>query len=367
MLAYIKDHHDIIEALTVLAASTSSRSLTSGAGLDRYLAASLLQKAIRRGEPEFAWRAASYLVENYREYFWRRLPIIALEDIGLANLKLVELVLATSSDTSVRAKCGGCIRVASLLIDHMCESIKDRSSDDLYDVLTRDHAVEEHRARLLECNPDVLFNPFEWGEGGVVKTANKLAALAGCGAEVPAMGLNRRRWKSAIEALDETFVSPVVREVALLGVDVTGCVLAPMMLAASGRSQITGATIDDPTLEPTSMADVPLWALGLHTRVGLDGFRRFIAQSRKMKAILRESATGDVSPAKMVGGLVFRLDCGQLKRRLDWQTGNELKSRATNLGWGVRDEAVPEALAILRNEYDLLSECRAAALRDYLK
>jgi hypothetical protein len=47
---------------------TEARHLVPSVLLDKYLAASLLQKAIRRDETDQAWLAASYLLKNYPAY-----------------------------------------------------------------------------------------------------------------------------------------------------------------------------------------------------------------------------------------------------------------------------------------------------------
>ena len=56
---------------------------------DRYVALSTLQKAIRRGEEALALRAAATLRIEGPHALWRRLGIIAFEDIGVANIDAV--------------------------------------------------------------------------------------------------------------------------------------------------------------------------------------------------------------------------------------------------------------------------------------
>jgi len=50
---------------------------------------------------------------------------------------------------------------------------------------------------------------------------------------------------------------------------------------------------------------------------------------------------------------------------LKWSVAELLKDRSTNLGWGMLDAAVPEALEILRSEFDVLNDFRAKALSEY--
>ena len=120
-----------------IAPSYTARSLQQTSYLDRWLATSLLQKSIRRDEPEYAWQATSYLLENHPSYFWRRLPIIAMEDIGIGDLDLTMMAILAGSNSTVRVELGGCLLVATFLIELMCKATKDRSTDDLFDILTR--------------------------------------------------------------------------------------------------------------------------------------------------------------------------------------------------------------------------------------
>jgi hypothetical protein len=59
-----------------------------------WVAMSLLQKAIRRGRKDLAFRAAAMLLIGAPEKLWRRLVCIAFEDIGLGDLDTVALVTA---------------------------------------------------------------------------------------------------------------------------------------------------------------------------------------------------------------------------------------------------------------------------------
>src|SRR6266480_5330621 len=53
---------------------------------DRWIASSLLQKSIRRGDSELAYRAAFRVQELDRSGIWRRLIIIAFEDVGAGDI-----------------------------------------------------------------------------------------------------------------------------------------------------------------------------------------------------------------------------------------------------------------------------------------
>lgn len=64
-------------------------------GYDFYEIASLLQKAIRRGDYQKAGFAAHELIDKYRKYLWKRLLIISAEDCyGIVTKEIIGLKCA---------------------------------------------------------------------------------------------------------------------------------------------------------------------------------------------------------------------------------------------------------------------------------
>ena len=96
-----------------------------------WVAMSLLQKAIRRGSEVLALNAAATLLRDTPDRLWRRVGIIAFEDIGLADLTTAGLVTAALAGKAVRATLGGEWLVASYLISRMAKARKCRAADDL--------------------------------------------------------------------------------------------------------------------------------------------------------------------------------------------------------------------------------------------
>ena len=104
---------------------------------DPWVLTSLLQKAIRRGETEIAKRAANTLYTVKKSTIWRRLMIIAFEDIGVGCIDAVVATVAAASDADFKKQCGGPARVAVALAGLLADATKDRSSDHL--VSASDH------------------------------------------------------------------------------------------------------------------------------------------------------------------------------------------------------------------------------------
>jgi len=79
--------------------------------VDRWVASSALQKAVRRGEALIALRAGLSYLSLDRAGFWRRLPVIAAEDIGIGDWEVVTQVIAASTDSDTPT-CGRPLRAA---------------------------------------------------------------------------------------------------------------------------------------------------------------------------------------------------------------------------------------------------------------
>src|SRR6266481_870461 len=111
-----------------------------------WLAMSLLQKAIRRGESELAERAAATLLLIAPARLWRRCGAAAFEEVGVADLETVSLVTAALAGKRYRATIGGEWKAASFIVDRMAKAPKCRAADDL--LLTADSHPLFNRARI---------------------------------------------------------------------------------------------------------------------------------------------------------------------------------------------------------------------------
>ena len=111
-----------------------------------WLAMSLLQKAIRRGEDQLAQRAAATLLLIAPDRLWRRCGAAAFEEVGVADLQTVSLVTAALAGKRYRATIGAEWKVASFIVDRMTKARKCRAADDL--LLTADSHPLFRKARI---------------------------------------------------------------------------------------------------------------------------------------------------------------------------------------------------------------------------
>jgi hypothetical protein len=269
-----------------------------GAPLDRYIGLSLLQKAIRRSEIHFALAAARYLLCENGSAFWKRLAIIAVEDIGIANIPLVSQVIVAAGDKPLRQELGGSECVASALVQAMCLSLKDRSTDDLFDVLDRDASYNCRKAALSEMQEQELWETYDPNAGNVEQNALTLVELATTWSRFSAYVGKRSRWLVVMNSLPEETVSPVIKWIATLGLQKTGLILAPFLCVLAPVVHDETEAMDDRTLPELLISGVPSWAFGMHTRVGLAAFRTFASRSPDMKSLISGCGPSDISRSK---------------------------------------------------------------------
>lgn len=125
---------------------------------------SALQKCIRRGlEQEAMFWALEMAEAGYGQYLWRRLMIIAAEDIGLADIQALPITtagwIATKETTKSFTQAPGMkTEFLGLVILYLCRCLKNREGDDFacYVIERRkkgwrieipDYALDDHTDR----------------------------------------------------------------------------------------------------------------------------------------------------------------------------------------------------------------------------
>lgn len=123
---------------------------------------SALQKEVRRGHTENACRLAFELISTspeLEEKLWRRLIVISVEDVGLGNRQapiLINALYEMHTYFSVGALDRPLFAIHAVRL--LCESEKDRSSDDLLNWIKEtdevpeipDYALDMHTRRGQE-------------------------------------------------------------------------------------------------------------------------------------------------------------------------------------------------------------------------
>jgi hypothetical protein len=335
---------------------------------DSYIAKSLLQKAIRRGKTGSALSAATFLISANERSFWQRLVVIACEDIGIANLDLVSTVCIVAGSKKLQDQFGGSLPVANVLVPALCASSKDRSTDDLFEIITRSRSLSVTKAELAELERSELFKRVTSSSAKIEEQF--LAAIIWThGSDIPeAFGHRFKKWQVAIAGVGSNSKCNAASVAAELGLLRSNVILAAMLpFLAARKVNGPGSVTSDGFPPETDLSGLPSWVLNGHTRAGKRAFSSLLTKSSNLKRFIYRHRTGEVTLVNIVSALVFHLESGCVDKRLQWPVGQRLRTLAESIGYGLPDECVPEARSLLLAEFDLLNECRAECLAVYLR
>jgi replication-associated recombination protein RarA len=109
------------------------------------MALSAMQKSIRRGDSLTAQRALRTLYQHDPSSTWRRLLIIACEDVGIGELGTVIITAARSANTKTLREMGRDEAAALATAQMLDEAPKDRSANLLFAVALHDPALASDR------------------------------------------------------------------------------------------------------------------------------------------------------------------------------------------------------------------------------
>jgi MgsA AAA+ ATPase C terminal len=289
---------------------------------DRWVASSAMQKSIRRGDSLTAQRALRTLYQHDPSSTWRRLLIIACEDVGIGALGAV--VSATRSADAKAFRETGRDEEAALATAHMlAEAPKDRSADLLFAVVLHDPALETMRsrcrsfsvARRLEFVADPTLSLPEralavWYSSGVESYGEQRVGLGDLGALIRTyleLGVPERLLEAvgvAIKKAREPFA-----------------LLLPLLWLAAAGSE---TELFDSSLTRSGLINgVPLCALDKHTRLGRQAIGRFAQENAEIARFLtgRGRGSGHDRALRMA---VFYADGALTRPTFRWRHSAEL-------------------------------------------
>jgi hypothetical protein len=244
--------------------------------IDPWVASSLLQKAIRRGDVDLAERAAFTLTRHRGQGIWRRLIGVAFEDVGVGSVDA--LIQTTTACTSAvwRQRVRGDELALRIIVRLLAEAPKDRSPDHLI-CAAHDHPIlEEHRREVGAMSLAQRIAFVAEGASPVLKRA--IAAWYASGVE---WGKERRIGRGDLAALMGAFrdlgvPSDLVSATHTAAIRTREPIVVIMPLIWLASEKAGGHHVVDCPVPPVMMlAEVPAYALDKHTALGKAAIRRF--------------------------------------------------------------------------------------------
>ena len=225
----------------------------------------------------------------------------------------------------------------------MAKAKKCRAADDLLFASETHPSFTQVRMEFARV-PTQDLQGVMTGTAPLIERAVALRYLLGTDRRSSKQLLPRRGESQAVfDGLIRSGVSPYLISVAREAYRKTGEPLAPVVALLSREpGWDTGAIVDDVMLPEVMIGSVPGCAYDMFTREGRATFSRFLGTD----ATTAKWVCAHVAPAKrvdMLGKLVFFVEGDQMRHRLRWPIGDELRRQA-----GVECLGCPDAIEPLK-------------------
>lgn len=334
---------------------------------DRWLLASALQKCIRRGLHAEAVEVAAALHAMDAEYAWRRLRVIALEDVGLGNIERVSAVLAIAGKRRVRDAFGD-LRLLTATAHSLSVGLKDRTACDLLRIGCSPEAAS-FRSTLLEA--PLRWEPLALDERAPVwRRVVALQLLAGLTERTRAgyRTLSRANPHAVLRVVEALKPHPLVAYAVVRGKGTeslnVALLFAHLLRESTDHRPIVSRVEEIQNCPRIGGLIAPTFCM--YTRVGLRALRTFLCGDAELRATLRNAGANNGFEA--LGLLLFQVESGLLDRAEDYAHQVRIEAeRAELMAIGIGDDAAGATLRMLvRCHLPMLNKARRAAWRAYL-
>lgn len=293
--------------------------------LDGWLASSLMQKAIRRGDTEIAMAASQRLCELRGTSAFNRLIVTAFEDIGVGSEAAVENIVLGSFGPDARQKAGDARQAIAQAVLQLSHSPKDRGADYLIssahghpslegvrerigrmDIAGRIALATSHACPLAERAVAVWYaSGIEWGDEHRIGQGDFAGLLDG----FREVGVSSRLLDATVIAAKRT------REPIVVMVPLLACALA----ASSSPSTVTPLMPDSPLVY-----GIPLYTFGHHTRLGKQAIRRFVRDCLPVRRML-DRLVPEFRAVSVGEMAVYYADAAPVTPKLIWEQSEALE------------------------------------------
>lgn len=347
---------DVIEELLEDVCSSHVEAPAGRRLVDPSLLPSMWQKAIRRGDESLASEAALALWGIDREYVWRRIRCIAVEDVSVGNLRLVAQVMAVSSKAALLRRIGES-RVLLHLTRMLARSPKCRTGCDLL-VWRSNFAYDGHdndvasTCGLLEAEED----PREWSRviDAWLLTESHSVRRSGYWKQV-----NKARPGRRVELLEAIGASEAASYIAMRGGRTDRLnVLVPIVDQLKALSAAISTDARLRRVRPEFIHGYPAFAFCLYSKPGRNALRMTLRSTAWGRRLARLGVSNLVGA---LGSLVFYVEGGLCDASLQVAHASRIQliSRASQLGeLGLPAESIDELLEDARRDLPVINRYR---------
>lgn len=325
---------------------------------DRWVLASLLQKAIRRDEPQWALPAARSLLKLDPATFWRRLLVTAFEDISFGDLALVTDMLAGRSKRW-RVSIADEWSFAAHFVERMCAAPKCRAPNNLNEVAWRDGPTKARFAQLQGRSFEEMLHETLSGEHSL--PVRLLCALSLHGAWPDVTVHADADADQLVEALGED-KPPQALYALRQGIPATRLehpIAMALLWDALGTAS-KPVVRDDDFMPSGLVRGIPAYAFDMHTRSGAAAIRRYCSEAVELRQVLRATGLRPDAWFAVVRHCIFDLETGLVRRRVVDPLSSDLRGHAEALGYGRTPENAAGLMEAIRSSWSLFAELRSS-------
>lgn len=355
----------VAEVLQELGSNPTTAPRRRAVPNDKWLLSAATQKLIRLGDSEWAVAVAQALHRIDPEYLPKRLPIIAVEDIGIADIELCTATLYLCADKKFRGPLEAEYQSAVLrtVVRRLAEAVKSRAACDAF-CLGQSHAdTPRMMTGLLAQNTEGLVAIASDRRRSVLKRINAVRVLAGM--SVRDGGQYRTLSPCQPDALrqvaDRCNMPAII--VHLTGQARRTASLAAMLPIACEllATETTVATQPDFPNARKKIKGVPACAFDMFSEIGRAAIAQFMTDAPRVKEFITERAHTR-SPLRLLNMALFHTESSRLNRYLASDSLNKLTQ--TVEGEEMRDHGLIDPddrhslYALLESHADVLYQAR---------
>ncbi len=287
---------------------------------DPWQASSLLQKAIRRGEYDIALQAAYRFHALRGNAIWRRLLIIAVEDIGIASIDAI-IFAALACDAKWRGGSGKSLSVIASVVRCLTDAPKERSTDYLICAARKHSAFEPLRCRVGSSSLDERIAMAANLQLPLVLRG--IAAWYSSGIEVRAeLRVGTGNLLGLLDSFAKAGVPRDVLEITALACRKTRdpiCIMLPVLwMEVFMSTPLFTPYIENKKLPVCEYANgMPLYCFDKHTRIGKQAITHFSIKNAEVSDFFNHYIP-DFKIRDAVAMAAFYVDAVPISRQLVW-------------------------------------------------